>query len=408
MFYEAELNLLRNTLRKSHIPSTLVDLLTPLKQHQNLLFYSPLDQLIDPEMPLGQLLPTPQAGVIYRIITPLSCHYLFIPLPDAAANTVLAIGPYLTAMPSENQIMEYAEGIGVQPNDIKSLENYYAGIPVLSQGNHIFLLLEAFSERLWGIEGHTLEDITSNAPGIQNLMPKNISSSKEKDILWNMRNMELRYSYENELMSAVSKGQAHKADLLLNSFSNISFEQRLTDPVRNTKNYCIIMNTLLRKAAEKGGVHPVYLDSASSAFAGKIEQLGRIEEVPPLMQEMFRSYCRLVRKHSMKSYSPPISKAITFIDSDLTANLSLSTISQALNISSSYLSTLFKKETGQTLTDYISHRRVNHAKHLLETTRLQVQTIAQHCGIVDVQYFSKIFKRITGKTPKEYRETLNK
>lgn len=108
----------------------------------------------------------------------------------------------------------------------------------------------------------------------------------------------------------------------------------------------------------------------------------------------------------MKDYSPPVQKAVAFIDTDLTGNLSLSTISQTLNISSSYLSTLFKKETGQTLTDYISHRRINYAKHLLETTRLQVQTVAQHCGIVDVQYFSKIFKRITGVTPKQYREQL--
>lgn len=220
--------------------------------------------------------------------------------------------------------------------------------------------------------------------------------------------MELRYSYENELMDAVTKGQSYKADMLLSSFSNISFEQRLSDPVRNIKNYCVIMNTLLRKAAEKGGVHPVYLDSASSVFAAKIEQFSSLNDVQPLMYEMFRSYCRLVRKHSMKDYSPPIQKAITYIDTDLTSNLSLSTISQALNISSSYLSTLFKKETGQTLTDYICQRRVNHAKHLLETTRLQVQTVAQHCGIMDVQYFSKIFKRITGKTPKEYRDSLPK
>ena len=152
----------------------------------------------------------------------------------------------------------------------------------------------------------------------------------------------------------------------------------------------------------------MYLDSASSAFAAKIEQVNLLDQIQPLMQEMFRSYCRLVRKHSMKDYSPPVQRAIACIDTDLTGSLSLSTISQALNISSSYLSTLFKKETGQTLTDYISHRRISYAKHLLETTRLQVQTVAQHCGIVDVQYFSKIFKRITGMTPKTYRDCLNK
>ena len=41
--------------------------------------------------------------------------------------------------------------------------------------------------------------------------------------------------------------------------------------------------------------------------------------------------------------------------------------------------------------------------HLLKTTRLQVQTVAQHCGMMDVQYFSKTFKKIAGVTPREYR-----
>jgi transcriptional regulator GlxA family with amidase domain len=46
------------------------------------------------------------------------------------------------------------------------------------------------------------------------------------------------------------------------------------------------------------------------------------------------------------------------------------------------------------------------ATELLESTNLQIQTIAMHCGIIDVQYFSKIFKKHIGKTPKEYRETI--
>ena len=45
---------------------------------------------------------------------------------------------------------------------------------------------------------------------------------------------------------------------------------------------------------------------------------------------------------------------------------------------------------------------------LLRTTKLQIQTIAQHCGIMDVHYFSRIFKKVTGQTPKEYRAALKR
>ena len=62
-----------------------------------------------------------------------------------------------------------------------------------------------------------------------------------------------------------------------------------------------------------------------------------------------------------------------------------------------------KKETGKTLSEYIRSKRIEFASQLLLDTNLQVQTIAFHCGIMDVQYFSKIFKKETGLTPSEYR-----
>lgn len=74
------------------------------------------------------------------------------------------------------------------------------------------------------------------------------------------------------------------------------------------------------------------------------------------------------------------------------------------NISSAYLSSIFKKETGQTVTEYVTVKRIEMAKRLLSNTNLQIQTVAQHCGILDVHYFSKLFKKHTGLTLKDYRK----
>ena len=164
------------------------------------------------------------------------------------------------------------------------------------------------------------------------------------------------------------------------------------------------MNTLLRKAAEQGGVHPVYLDRVSSDFAYKIEQIENTNDGSALMLDMFRAYCRLVRKHSMKSYSPLVRKTVLIIDSDLSADLTLSSLAEAQGVSPGYLATVFKKETEKTVSEYVRDRRIKHAAHLLRTTGLQIQTVALHCGILDVQYFSKLFKRECGMTPKEYRK----
>jgi YesN/AraC family two-component response regulator len=123
-----------------------------------------------------------------------------------------------------------------------------------------------------------------------------------------------------------------------------------------------------------------------------------------MMKEMFSSYCRLVYKHSVKNYSSVVQKTILIIDSNVSAELSLNLLAKKLGVSAGYLSTVFKKETQKNVSQYIKEKRIDQAKHLLSTTHLQIQTVALHCGIMDVQYFSKIFRKETGKTPKEYRE----
>ena len=95
---------------------------------------------------------------------------------------------------------------------------------------------------------------------------------------------------------------------------------------------------------------------------------------------------------------------VTVIEADPSVEMNLHILARELRVSKGYLSDRFKKETGKTVTQYIWDKRLSYAAHLLKDTTLQVQTVAQHCGIMDVQYFSKIFKKQVGKTPKEYRD----
>ena len=405
MHYESQLRLLRETFRKCRIQTTIADMsaIPETGDPQDILL-----SVTNPGALLKQLLPEISAATVYRLQDAFLCQYICLPLPDLATVAVLIIGPFLAAPLTERQFMEWAENNNIPPRRQKKLKDFYTSLPLLPQTSHLYMLLDAFCEHLWGVGGFSMEYMDRETFIPLPLLSKASPEEEKDDTLWKMKSMELRYNYENELISAVSKGQIHKADQLLGSFSTILFEQRVADPVRNAKNYCIIMNTILRKAAEQGNVHPMYLDSVSSAYAVQIEQILNLEEILPLMTEMFRAYCRLVRKHSTQNHTPLVQQALIYIDANLTGNLNLSTLAQHLNISGSYLSTIFKKETGQTLTDLIAHRRVDKAKELLRTTRLQIQTVAQHCGIVDVHYFSKIFKKVTGQTPKEYREALKR
>ena len=141
-------------------------------------------------------------------------------------------------------------------------------------------------------------------------------------------------------------------------------------------------------------------------MARRLEQLRTPADALKLFSTMVHKYCLLVKNHSMKHYSQLVQHVILRIDADLTADLSLKAHADFLNVNPSYLSTLFKRETGMTLTDYVNRQRVEHGIFLLNATDMQIQTIAQYCGIPDVNYFTKTFKKFIGKTPKEYRQDI--
>lgn len=341
-------------------------------------------------------------NVVYRMTDEFMCRYIFIKLPDE--NSIYLVGPYMTAEKTKEQLFEEAESYGVPARRFRHLEACYSNIPVVSDETFLQIALTSFTETIWGIESvYEVTDMDYEAETIA-VIQKEDDARDPEEIMLHMKSMEDRYTYENELMDVVSKGLSHRAEMMLNNFSKMAVEQRSSDDVRNVKNYCIICNTLMRKAAERGGVHPMHLDSTSSMIARRIEAVSSFNDGKNLMKDTANIYCRLVKKYSANQYAPFVRKTVAYIESDLSGDLSLGALAALLNINASYLSTLFHKETGKTVTEFVNEKRMELASRLLRTTQLQIQTIAQHCGMSDVNYFSKIFKKHYGVTPRQYRE----
>ncbi len=342
---------------------------------------------------------------VYKLKDTLGLCYIYFLLPEKEPKTVFIVGPYHSEAPSREWLLTLGEKHGISPKQQKYFDEYLLGIPEISERNPLFFMLDRFCEIIWESRSFAIVELDSRDSMPPSPIAETLGEEKIDDVLVNVKAIETRYAFENQLIKAVTDGQLQIENQLMPSFSEEIFEKRLSDPTRNARNYGIIMNTLLRKAAENGGVHPVYIDRVSSEFAAKIENASSVTAVGSLMREMFRVYCRLVRKHALKHLSPVVQKTVIIIDSDLSADLSPSLLAQRLNISLGYLCTIFKKELGKTVSEYVREKRIRHATYLLSTTNLQIQTIALHCGIVDVQYFSKVFKKETGMTPKEYRES---
>lgn len=345
-------------------------------------------------------------NTFYRMRNALLCQYILFRIPKENETLFAYIGPYALSPIEKKEIMNLAEMFKVSPANIDQLEQFYASIPLVQDENTIFTLLYTLGEYLWGsADNFSIVDDFLFADSVPDtFIPLPEQTPEEAQVSIHL--MEQRYEIEGKLMQAVSSGSLHKAELLLAQFSSMQMEMRTDNPIRDYKNYAIIMNTIMRKAAEKAAVHPIQIHTISSQFARKIELITSQVSFLNLSKEMVRKYCLLVKNHSLKCYSMLVRKVITDINYDLTADLSLKTEAAQLNVNPSYLSTLFKKETGYTLTEYVNRKRIDHALFLLNSTDMQVQTIATYCGIPDVNYFTKMFKKIIGKTPKEYRQMI--
>lgn len=339
---------------------------------------------------------------VYKITDEFLCRYIALRFGAEAEADALLIGPYMSFEPTAEQVLEEAERLRLSTGQVPQLKRYYDTVPVIRDESDLMILVNTFAEMLWG-EGNAYRIEELSREGIEPAALREMRDDKD-DILMQMQVMERRYAYENEMMETVAKGLTQRAKMMISRVPVNMFEQRMADPVRNAKNYIIICNTLLRKAAQQGGVHPLYLDRISSDFAARIELLRDAEEGRTLMGEMMLAYCRLVRKHNLRHYSSLVQKAVAYIEAEPARDLHLQHLAHTLNLSAGYLSALFHRETGKTVTEYVTHVRMETAAKVLRSTQLQIQTVAQHCGITDVNYFSKVFKKHFGVTPRQYRQ----
>ncbi len=405
MFFERELNFLCDVLKRSQVRAKAIPQFELPERMDGYRAEGMLDSRFDKNGSIYKLLLSAEPRTVYKITDAFFRCFIFLLLPSADVPTLLCIGPYLSAPISEQRVLMLCEEMGISPQKQKYLKEYYLSLPVVPSDGHLMIMFTTFCEFIWKSPSFAIVDIGRE----ERLSPEPTPYlANQTNVAVDIKALEMRYSFENQLLRSVSLGQLHMEDRLTVAFSPEVFEKRAADPLRNAKNYSIIMNTLLRKAAEEGGVHPVHLDRTSSDFAHKIENLATTAECSALMTEMFRAYCRLVRRHSLNKYSPLVRRVILTVDADLSADLSPSFLANELELSLGYLSSLFKKETGKTLTEHIRQRRMEHAAYLLLTTDLQIQTVALHCGIMDVQYFSKLFKKQYDMTPSEYRTAHKK
>ncbi|MCQ6275644.1 helix-turn-helix transcriptional regulator [Bacillus sp. V3B] len=316
-------------------------------------------------------------------------------------------GPYLLEEPTALMIQDvlFQNNLSISLKHI--ITQYYLSLPLIStyKAKTIaeFLAYSIAHIHSTHLRGTSIGNITYNFQAEYEVLPDTINNSTELSV----ELIEKRYRLQNDLLSAVEHGNIEKAEKLLHE--DLSLIEKIpdripNDPLRSEKNLAFTFNTSLRIAAERGGLHPVYIHSMSEKFAIQIEKTSTVQQLSDLQTKMTHEYCEAVRKLSLTDFNYLIRKAIEFIRIHLDQDLSLATISEAIGSSSYELSRKFKKETGHTITEYINKLRINEALSIMENQNLSITDIAQMVGFNDVNYFTKVFKKMKGITPSTYRQ----
>ena len=213
-----------------------------------------------------------------------------------------------------------------------------------------------------------------------------------------------RYELTDRILQGIREGNEYQALQAVRIKNEIKMPGRLNDELTEWKYEVIQLKSLIIQELRRLGVIDLLLDGVQTEFTRKAYEASSVEECKRISEEMAVRFCGMNQLRSIQKYSLLVQKIILAVDMDLSQMLTLQYFSEMLNVNRSYLSNLFRREVGMTITDYVTERRIRHAADLLLTTQHPIKTVAKQVGIMDVHYFSRLFKKKMGKSPSKYRE----
>lgn len=196
-------------------------------------------------------------------------------------------------------------------------------------------------------------------------------------------------------------------------------EQRLNELVEFVRRKPNVSNTSIRRTLVELTVHILHVASNANVDVEVV-----LKNVDPYRWIMKQNHTEVITEWIMKMSSEllllmqnrkeneervVIQDAKQFIDENLSnIDLSLQQVSDAIGLSSTYCSQLFKSEVGLGINSYITQNRINRAQVLLRETQLMSSDIARQVGFVSASYFGQVFRKVVGMTPQEYRRSVAK
>ena len=211
------------------------------------------------------------------------------------------------------------------------------------------------------------------------------------------------HQLQEDLQQAIREQDKPHAREVLNQLLRYVYSPH-PDQFPLIRSRAIQLVSLLSKIAAPEEGSPKESELYRKVYIPALQQAASLDEMDVTLAEMLHLFVDYTFDFTQVKHSDTIHRVTEFIKTNYRGKLTLEQIAASVHLSPSHISGLFRKETGQTVSAYISFVRIEKSKQLLKTTMLSIAEIADQCGFEEQSYFSRVFRKQTGLSPKTYRD----
>lgn len=357
--------------------------------------------------------PAEQYDVVRSLLPPLRCCEI-VSLKDTLLTRYLlirgmekrdfySIGPFRSQPLSQKDMAWLQTRNRLSAAEVEELRNMLSSVPTNLNRMITMAVARNLLNSFYDLPCPNVRemDLSIDPEGLPPVVPM-------EDINIRAKRVEEIYRHEEKLKASIAEGNYQAALQEAQFFlqSGLSRTRNLPDLAQSERSLCYAANTMFRIAAQTVNIHPLHLDEISQKFARKIALCTSSAQLTDVYMEMISQYCKLCRDQSMTRYSGNARKIVNYILLNLSTDLSANVIGLATGFSEGFVSRLIKEETGMPLNQFVTSQRVRVAKRLLEDSSDSISSIAGYVGVPDWNYFTKLFKKVEGCTPSQYRKKI--
>lgn len=214
-------------------------------------------------------------------------------------------------------------------------------------------------------------------------------------------------SYEREMafFDCIKNGKVEEAKRLFKPLNSDELGRLSTDNLRNIKYHLIITVAFITRYCIEGGMEMETAYNLSDIYIQNIDNCTNQEEINHLHKKLIEDYAKRMQViQKTNQYPKTIMICLDYIYDNLHTKISLEQLADRVGLAPTYLSKLFHKEVGMTITAYILKKRIEASENMLKYSEYSCTEISNYLCFSSESHFIQVFKKITGFTPKQYRE----